>query len=51
LSAGVKLSVPSGAIAGWAAKRPLLSFATVKLTVCPDSLAGPAETLLAQAAL
>jgi hypothetical protein len=45
---GVKVSVPLTAIAGWALKRALLVFVRVKLTVCADSSAGPAEMLVAK---
>jgi hypothetical protein len=44
----VKVSVPAAPIAGWALKRELLLFVTVKLTVWADSSAGPAEMLVAK---
>ena len=46
--AGVKVSVPAAPIAGWALKRALASFVSVKLTVWADSSAGPAEMLVAK---
>jgi hypothetical protein len=45
---GVKVSVPSAASAGWTLKRLLLVFVRVKLQVCADSSAGPAEMLVAK---
>ena len=47
-AAGVKVSVPPALMAGWALKRALVVFVTVKLTVCADSSAGPAEMLAAK---
>ena len=41
LSAGVNVSVPFGAMAGWPLNRALSSLVTVKMTVWPDSSAGP----------
>src|SRR5437870_2600185 len=35
-------------MAGWVENRALLSLLTVKLTVCPDSSAGPREIAVAQ---
>ena len=45
---GVKVSVPSGAIAGWTAKSPPLVLETVKVTFWEDSSAGPAVMPVAQ---
>src|SRR5262245_9408121 len=42
--AGVYVSTPVGLIAGWPVNRALLSFVTTKLSVWPDSFAGPAES-------
>ncbi len=51
LVAGVKVSTPVGETAGCTAKSALLSLETLKVTVWPDSLAGPALIEVAQAAL
>ena len=40
--------MPEGSMLGCAAKRLLLSFIALKLTAWADSLAGPAEMLVAQ---
>ena len=45
------MSVPLGAIAGWAAKSPGLSVVTLKVTVWEASSAGPGEMLVAQAGM
>src|SRR5919206_10709 len=47
LAAGVKVSVPSAATAGWVENRPLLLLVTLKWTVWLDSLAGPADMAVA----
>ena len=44
----VNVRVPLGLIAGCTENRPLLSFVTMKLTVCNDSLVGPGDILVAQ---
>ena len=49
-AAGVKVNVPSAAIAGWLLNSALLSFETRKSTTCVDSSAGPAEMLVAKLA-
>ena len=50
LAAGVKVRVPAVLMAGWTLNSALLLFVTVKLTVCADSFAGPAEMLVAKLA-
>jgi len=40
--------VPDELTAGWTEKRALLLFRVTKLTVWPDSLAGPGEIAVAQ---
>ena len=48
-AAGVYVSVPLGLTAGPAAKREGLELlSTTKVSVCADSLAGPAEIAVAQ---
>src|SRR5687767_2114093 len=47
-SAGVNVSVPFDETAGCVEKSALLLFVTVKVTVCPDSSAGPGEIDVAQ---
>ena len=47
-AAGVYVSVPLAAIAGWLENRPLLLFDTMKSTTWVDSLAGPLLIAVAQ---
>src|SRR5919201_3211615 len=49
-SAGVYVSVPSGATAGWTENSPELSFETRNVRVCEDSFAGPGLMFVAQPA-
>src|SRR5659263_162196 len=51
LAAGVYVRVPVAAMAGWTAKRLLLLFVTLTFRVWPDSLEGPALTLVAHPAI
>ena len=46
---GVKVRVPAASTAGGAVKRPGLSVVTVKLSVCADSFAGPADIAASRA--
>ena len=50
LPAGVHVRVPSVATEGWAENRALLPLLTWKVSVCPDSLAGPLDIEVAHAA-
>src|SRR5437667_12802268 len=47
-TAGVKVNVPVGLIAGCDAKSALLLFVTMNASVWPASLAGPTEMFVAQ---
>src|SRR3954453_3810326 len=49
-AAGVKVSVPSGAIDGCTLKSALLLLVAAKVTLCDDSLAGPGLMLVAHGA-
>ena len=48
--AGVYVSVPLAAMAGWMLKRAALSLVTLKLTVCEDSFVGPVVIAVAPVA-
>ena len=50
LTAGVKVTVPFAATAGWLLKSPLLLLETMNATVSPDSFAGPVTMFVARLA-